>query len=221
VNFSVLAKIAVMFQALFVAVGVLWTATYLLIIQRGFRDRTYGMPAAALCANVSWEILYAFVWPQSAPEVAVNVTWLLFDLVLIGQFLRFAPAEHPDVPRALLYGGFALGLATAFPIVLLICRDLNQGRGGYAAFGMDLMMSILFVAMLRRRGSVRGQSLWIAATKTTGSALAGFTAWHGGRIPPGTALMPFLIVANLAWNCVYTSLLWRTARRDGVPLWRL
>jgi len=209
------------FQVLFVAVGVLWTAAYLLIIHRGLRDRTYGMSAAALCANVSWEILYSFFWPQSAPEVAVNVTWLAFDLVLIGQFLRYVPAEHPEVPHSLLYGGFSLGLATAFPIVWLICRDLNQGRGGYAAFGMNLMMSILFVAMLRRRRSLRGQSFLIALTKLAGSALAGFTAWQGGRIPPGIALLPVLMIATLAWDLCYAFLVHQRARRDRLSFWRL
>ena len=202
------------FEGLFVAVGLVWTLTYLLIIRQGFLDRTYGMPAAALCANVSWEILYAFVWPQSAAQTVVNVTWLAFDLVLIAQFLRFAPAEHPEIPRLLLYGGFAVGLATAFPIVLLVCRDLNGGRGGYAAFGMNLMMSILFVAMLRRRRSLRGQSFAIAVTKAAGSALAGLAAWQAGRIPSGTALMPFLIAATLAWDLLYAVLVWRSVARS-------
>lgn len=209
-----------MFQTLFVVVGVLWTTAYLLMIRRGFADRTCGMPAAALCANVSWEILYAFVWPQSAPEVAVNVVWFAFDLVLIGQFLAYGPAEHAGLSPAAVRGGFLLGLATAFPIVMLVCRDLNQGRGAYAAFGMDLMMAVLFVAMILRRGSLRGQSLPIALVKMSGSALAGITAWQGGRIPPGTALLPVLMSATLAWNLLYTTLVWRQARRDGVSPWR-
>lgn len=196
------------FEILFAAVGLLWTLTYLLIIRQGFRDRTCGMPTAALCANVSWEILYSLVWPQSAAQTAVNLTWLACDLVLIAQLFRFAPDEHPDIPRPLLYGGFLLGLATAFPVVFLICRDLNGGRGGYAAFGMNLMMSILFVARLRRR-SLRGQSLAIAVTKAAGSALAAVTAWQAGRIPPGTALLPVLFAATLAWDLVYIALVWR------------
>lgn len=217
---SALGHNAPVFQALFVVVGVLWTVAYLLIIRRGFLDRTYGMPMAALCANVSWEFLYAFIWPQSAPEVAVNVTWFAFDLVLIGQFLRHGPAEHPEISRTALHCGFALGLATAFPIVMLVCRDLNQGRGGYAAFGMDLMMAILFVGMIVRRRSLRGQSFPIAVIKMAGSALAGFTAWQGGRIPPGTALLPALMFATLGWNLLYAGLVWRQARQEGVPLWR-
>lgn len=82
------------------------------------------------------------------------------------------------------------------------------------------MMSILFIAMLRRRGSLRGQSFLIALTKTAGSALAGFTAWKGGRIPPGTALLPVLILATLAWNLCYALLVYHRARRDGISLWR-
>ena len=33
--------------------GLFWTLTYVLVIRQGFRDRTYGMPLVALCANIS------------------------------------------------------------------------------------------------------------------------------------------------------------------------
>jgi hypothetical protein len=60
-----------MFDILLVGSGLLWTVTYLLIIRRGFLDHTYGMPLAALCANLSWEFVFSFVFPKdqsSAPS---------------------------------------------------------------------------------------------------------------------------------------------------------
>jgi hypothetical protein len=68
---------------------------------------------------------------------------------------------------------------------------------------------------------LHGQSFLIALTKTAGSALAGFTAWKGGRIPSGTALLPVLMVATLVWNLCYVFLVHQRARRDGISLWRL
>jgi len=62
-----------MFDILLVSSGVLWTVTYLLIIRRGFLDHTYGMPLVALCANLSWEFIFSFVFPtdpSSAPSMS-------------------------------------------------------------------------------------------------------------------------------------------------------
>ena len=39
--------------------GIFWSLAYFLIIRQGFKDRTYGMPLAALCANISWEAIFA------------------------------------------------------------------------------------------------------------------------------------------------------------------
>ena len=42
-----------MFVYIMIASGVCWIITYLLIIKQSFAQRTYGMPMAALCANIS------------------------------------------------------------------------------------------------------------------------------------------------------------------------
>ncbi len=55
-------------NAMAIASGVFWTLTYLLIIRRGFQDKTYGMPFFALCANISWEFIFSFVLPHTPPQ---------------------------------------------------------------------------------------------------------------------------------------------------------
>lgn len=42
-----------------------WTVAYALIIWRGFKDRTFGMPLVALGANLSWEVILATPWPST------------------------------------------------------------------------------------------------------------------------------------------------------------
>lgn len=50
-----------MFDTLMLGSGAFWTLTYVLMIRRGFVDRTYGMPLVALGANVSWEFIFSFL----------------------------------------------------------------------------------------------------------------------------------------------------------------
>ncbi len=45
--------------------GLFWIITYILIIKRGFQDKKYGMPMVALCANISWEFIFTFIYPQN------------------------------------------------------------------------------------------------------------------------------------------------------------
>lgn len=69
--------------------GIAWTITYILIILRNFRDRTYGMPMAALFANISWEFIFSFVLPSSGIQRFVNITWFALDTIILVQYCHF------------------------------------------------------------------------------------------------------------------------------------
>jgi hypothetical protein len=131
----------VTFDAIMVGSGVLWTLAYLLIIRQGFLDRTYGMPLVALCANISWEFIFAFVYPHDLPQRAVNVVWFSLDVVIL--FLLYGPREFAGLSRRLFYIGFALALATAFGAVLAVTLEFDDFDGAYSVFGQNSMMSIL------------------------------------------------------------------------------
>jgi hypothetical protein len=192
-----------MFDAIMVGSGALWTLAYLLIIRQGFLDRTYGMPLAALCANLSWELIFAFLYSHDLPQRAVNVVWFSFDLVILVQLLLYGPREFSGLPRRLFYAAFALALATAFGAVLTITLQFGDFDGAYSAFGQNLMMSVLFVTMLHARGSLRGQSVSIAALKMGGTALASFAFYFFNPDYDGSVLLPFLYVAILVFDAVY------------------
>lgn len=51
-----------------VGMGLFWIFTYILIIYKGWQDKTYGMPMAAICANISWE----FILPFSTHKMTSN-----------------------------------------------------------------------------------------------------------------------------------------------------
>jgi hypothetical protein len=202
------------FDGILVGSGVLWTLTYLLIIRQGFLDRTYGMPLAALCANLSWEFIFAFVYPHDLPQRAVNVVWFSFDLVILGQVLLYGPREFGNLSRRLFYAGFALALGTAFGAVLATTLEFDDFDGAYSAFGQNLMMSILFVTMLYSRGSLRGQSISIAALKMGGTALASFAFYFFDSDYAGSVLLPFLYVAILVFDGIYLAATVVYSRRE-------
>ena len=100
---------------------------------------------------------------------------------------------------------FGLTLITSFCSVLFITMEFHD-RGAYSAFGQNLMMSVLFIVMLYRRQSLRGQSLGIALCKLIGTLLASITFFL--YIPQfhHSILLPFLYVAILVYDLIYAGM---------------
>src|SRR5215813_7321575 len=119
--------------------GVFWTAVYLLIIRLGFREKTYGMPIAALCANISWEFIFSFLYPHAPPQNYISMIWFAFDLIIVFQTLRFGKVAFEQA--WLFYPAFILGLVISFAAIMAITIEFNDSDGKYAAFGQNLMMS--------------------------------------------------------------------------------
>jgi hypothetical protein len=204
--------------------GLLWMATYVLVIRRGLLERTYGVPMAAICANLSWEFIFAFVYPQIPPYRYVNMAWLALDLVIFYQLLRYWRSELPHLSSLVFYFLLAAGLATAFSLVILISVEFGDTyHGGYAAYGQNLMMSILFIAMLIQRDSVRGQSMYIALAKLFGTAITSLTMYLFVHTAPGplagSPLMSFFYCAILAFDAIYAVMLYRKCKEQGIAPW--
>jgi hypothetical protein len=110
---------------------------------------------------------------------------------------------------------FALALATSFGAVLAVTLELDDFDGAYSAFGQNLMMSVLFLAMLYARRSLRGQSVSIAFLKMGGTALASFAFYFYNPEYDGSILLPFLYVAILVFDGIYAGAVIVRRRRKG------
>lgn len=85
------------FHALSIASGACWTVAYFLIIRRGLLDRTYGIPVVAVCVNISWEFIFAFIVPHESPQRYINIGWFLLDVFILGQVLLFWRSDFPAI----------------------------------------------------------------------------------------------------------------------------
>ena len=66
--------------------GIFWILTYIFIISKGYKDKTYGMPLLALCANIAWEFIFSFLLPHSPLQLYINYLWFALDVVIVFQF---------------------------------------------------------------------------------------------------------------------------------------
>jgi hypothetical protein len=153
-----------------------WTAAYALILRQGRKDRVHGMPLVALGANLSWEIIFlAVTLANRAYDVrlAMLLPWTVLDVGIVIQCLRYGRSDYTDPLVVRHFGkGLAAILALSFAVLLAFVLEMRDAIGWYAAFGQNLMMSALFIAMLLRRGDTRGQSVPIAVTKALGTFFA-------------------------------------------------
>lgn len=222
-----------------------WLVAYAGIIHRGFTDHTYGVPLAALAANVCWEFAYGFLLDPLADYFHTSsIFGFLVDVVIVAQAFAYGGAQFPGLWVGDHFGLFFAGcLAIAMPVVYFGFIDLDDPDGEYTGFGINLMMSVLYIAMLVRRGSGDGQSLWIASGKGFGTLCAwvataltvtttpaqpwpsGWRAFIKGSLEHRTYPLTPLINVMYGWtfvlDAIYTAQLYRQLRADGVSSpWR-
>jgi len=197
--------------------GIFWTLVYLLIIRRGFLDQTYGMPLAALGANISWEFIFSFLYHHEPPQNIINIVWFAFDLIIVYQALRFGKsALAGEIPERFFYPVFVLTLVVSFFAILTMTIEFKDWDGKYSAFGQNLMMSILFIVLLLKRNGLSGQSMYIALFKMLGTLLPSILFLLKF---PASVLLNFLYVAIFIFDLLYILALYAKHRELGIRPW--
>jgi hypothetical protein len=229
-------------QSLGLVVGALsslfWTLAYALIVRRGWKDRTFGMPLVALAANLSWEVIFLVETIRldgADARLALILPWTLLDVAIFAQCFRFGADDFADPWVRRWFRPLLLAIIVFTALVLRsIIHEFHDAIGWYAAFGQNMLMSILFVAMLLRRDDVRGQSLYIALSKLLGTWFAFVLAlfWSPPTLhehwktllplayQPIAPLLVTLYAGTLAFDLLYVALLLRACRARGVDPWR-
>ena len=207
-----------MFTELMVAGGLFWSITYLLIIRQGFRDKTFGMPFAALSANISWEAMFSFIRPHLPPQLYINYAWFSLDLVIVFQFLWYCKSEFPKTPAIKSRLLFLASVIGSSLVIYLTCYKVDDWQGAYTAFGQNLMMSILFISMVYRRKGLRGQSFFIGLFKMLGTGISSIAFYAYQPISQHSVVLPAIYISIFACDVVYLILIYQKSREANVPL---
>lgn len=192
---------------------VFWVLAYLFILKRCFTDQTYGLPLVAICLNFGWELLASFVLPN---PVALwhffDRAWLVIDVVLVYQLLRFGKKEQtiPELARYfpwVVIVTFALGVWGQYTFV----ESYTDRLGLVGAFGVNLIMSVMFVFFyFARRESGRGLSVPGAVCKMLGTLGTSIECHYVVKSidpeMPSLAFLTFLCVTIFLFDCLYIAL---------------
>jgi hypothetical protein len=208
--------------------GLCWTIVYLDGIRVGFRDKSYAIPFYALALNFAWELLYTYHGFRINGVDAQNIfsaAWLTFDIGILYTYFRFGRKyfggrsfNPPAIPtrrdtHKWFIGWSVLGLLTAFAVQYAVIREFGVPKGAaYSAFPQNLIMSILFIVMLARRGSREGQTILIAVSKWIGTLAPTilFGVVGQGGFPNGSFLILTVGLLCSVFDVIYIWLLVKT-----------
>jgi hypothetical protein len=211
--------------------GVCWTIVYVDGIRIGFRDRSYAIPFYALALNFAWELLYTYFGFRTNGVTVQNVfnaVWFAFDVGILYTYFKFGRKDFssnnvlktdtesgvkPPHSKTAFIAWSVLGLVTAFGVQYAFRREFGVSKAAaYSAFPQNLIMSILFIGMLVRRGGSEGQSLTIAVNKWLGTLAP--TILYGaigeGGFPRGSFLILTVGLLCSVFDVIYIFLLAKT-----------
>lgn len=160
---------------LIAASGVCWSIVYIDSIRIGFKQKTYAMPLFALGLNIVWEGLYAFtdlfVRRSIGAQAIANACWFVLDCVIVYTYFKFGRSEcRTETEKKLFVPWSLLVFAVCLVLQLLFYYWFGSVEGEkYAAYLQNVAMSLLYLSMLRERGSDQGQSMTIAVCKCIGT----------------------------------------------------
>ncbi|KAI9933735.1 hypothetical protein MW887_004807 [Aspergillus wentii] len=159
--------------ALLVVVG--WNSCFLQMIYQSFRHRTYNIPFLPLFCNVTWDFIYAFMYPSPTPIIHyTGLLWFVFDSILTYGAMKFASNEwsHAPLIQRNIPLIFALGIAGAASGHLAFVAQFGPVVG-FRAGGLlcQLLHSGGALCQLLCRGSTRGTSstIWLGRALGSGS----------------------------------------------------
>lgn len=180
-------------------VALLWTVTYLLIIRQGYRDKSCGMPMPAICCNISWEFMMTFIMPFHPLQQLVTFIWFLLDCIILFQYFHITKINYS---KQLVYTSVFSLIIIALLLQVTMAVEFHDTRSLYSAFGINVLMSILFIRMLLMKG-LSGQSLWIAYLKMAGTVCASLAFYS---VYPQSVLLTIMYILIFLLDLTYIGL---------------
>ncbi|KAI0190486.1 hypothetical protein EV127DRAFT_430403 [Xylaria flabelliformis] len=156
--------------------GLLWTIAYVLYIVQARRDKSYGMPLVALCANIGWELAYGVFYPLSYIETATFILWVFIDFGIIHATVksgveqwRHAPAVGRNL-AAVVGLGCVLSLAVHCKFIKMCASPIEAAF--WSGFACQNLLGVLSVSQIVSRANTSGHSRTIWLCRWVGSSLA-------------------------------------------------
>lgn len=216
--------------------GIAWTITYVALVYRGIKDKSYGMPLVPLALNIAWEITFSLIYPPHASgglATIINTVWMICDVGIVITFLLYSYnyfQQYYKISKTEWIMLTVVAFSAAFGIIIAggpffgqfepyFHKEIFEGAK-FIAFIQNLVISICFVLMYWQRQSPEGQSFTIAWSKWIGTSmtvgLSYLLADHKGE---DATLMFVIIFATFIFDTYYMYLIYKQLKKMGINPW--
>lgn len=160
---------------LLAATGTLgWLIGYIAAVWVGIRERTYAVPLVAVAFNFSYEVVLAafFLSEKISFFRMIFAAWAVVDFGVLLTVLLWAHRDKTlGMTRRQVYV-LVLPLVTVFGLAQTWYAATfgTEAAAFYPAYFENIIMSVLFIRLARRRGGHFGQSFVLAWGKLFGTA---------------------------------------------------
>lgn len=218
--------------------GICWTIVYVILIYRGFKDKSYGIPLVALSLNFSWEFVFAFIYKTNdSVSAIINPIWFILDLIIVITYFLYSYnyfKQEYDISKCFWLFISICSFLSSFTIMLIgtpffikfdFFRNSIFEVAIFIAYIQNAIMSILFVNTFYSRKkynySIDGQSFYSALLKFIGtSPTAGiyYILIH----PNNWYFIGIFIFLCFIFDLLYCIFIWNELKAKGInPFKRL
>ena len=196
-----------------------WVVAYVAIVRNAVRNRFLEIPAGAVVANIAWEFVWGFLFPNELGRFFSwgYRAWFFFDLAIVWCLFKWG-AKQADTPElaAVFRPACAFGIAAwAVGVYFFVQGGYDTGYGAVSGYILNTMMSALYCVIILRHGRLYDFSLLVAWSKMLGTAL--LTVFNF-VVKPDYHYLLSLCLATLVLDLVYIALFYaiRSGRAAGL-----
>lgn len=215
--------------------GIAWTITYIALVYRGLKDKSYGMPLVALALNFSWEVTYSLIYPPHTGglmTMVINTLWMLCDIGIVATLFLYGFKYFEKkylLSKTQFYVLSVMAFASCFAIMIVggpFFKDFLPYFKGelfesakFIALIQNAVMSILFVVMFLERRSSEGQSFTIAWTKWIGTSMTVGVSYLAVEHRENWHFVGIFVALCFVFDVWYMVLIYQQLRREGINPW--
>jgi hypothetical protein len=196
-----------------------WVVAYVAIVRNALRNRFLEIPAGAVVANIAWEFVWGFLYPNELGRFFSwgYRVWFFFDLAIVYLLFRWGDKQTAlRELKAIFRPACAFGIAAwAVSIYFFVGEGYDTGYGAISGYILNTMMSALYVVIILRHGELYEFSLVVGWSKMLGTAL--LTVFNF-IVQGGNPYLLLLCLLTLVLDLLYIGLFYliRSGRAAGL-----
>jgi hypothetical protein len=190
-----------------------WVVAYVMTLITLARHRFVEIPAAAVVANIAWEIVWGFVYGCDTGRLFTYgyACWAVLDVFITWNLFRYGE-QQVDAPhlkrwfkRMCAFGIVSWMLVFYF----FVGEGFDNGYGAISGYIINVMMSALYINLVLRHDGERF-SLVVAWSKGLGTGA--FSVFNAVRHPEDHFLMALCLITAVL-DAAYIVILHRLSAR--------